>query len=283
MKDIIVFSHMMKTAGSSLLKNFIYYYGVELLYINRGSRIGDNKYNLEYLKKDLKKKKGKEKIIAGHCFRPHMNMDLQNYNLRWFTFLRNPKNRYLSHYFHTRYFLTNNFNKGSFKNMKNKNIVEWEKISGNSNYQCKFIAGEPNSQKAIDILEKKFEWVGITKEFDQGINSLKTHFQIEDLDYTTNLTNASLAKKEEKTAVMTQYADFIQDMNKEDEILYKYVKDNIWPRHKKVEPSRNLKLKSNSLLKQYNMLAFHIDNKLNFNKTKINKNNLIRFYKRWLK
>jgi hypothetical protein len=281
MKDVIVFSHLMKTAGSSLLRSLAQYYEPKVLYINKGSLIEDTKYSIDYLERDFDKKKGITKVLFGHCIRPHINFNVSGYNFRWSTFLREPNKRYLSHYYHSYHFTSNNFKNRRYNGMSELNIEEWEKIDQNSNYQCKFISGEANAQKAIDIIENKFEWVGITEEFESGINSFKTYFDIEDLDYKNIITNQSLANKEDKELIKAKYAGFIMDMNKEDKILYDYVKKNIWPRFKSIEPKREMSLKSNSLIKQYNTFAFHIDNQLNFNKTKLSRKNLMRFYKRW--
>ena len=74
--------------------------------------------------------------------------------MSWFTFFRDPKKRYVSHYLHD-FKWTEHFSYPRYKNMKERNIVEWEEVEGYGNYQTKFIAGEDNVDKAIEILETK--------------------------------------------------------------------------------------------------------------------------------
>jgi hypothetical protein len=66
MKDVIVFSHMMKTAGTSLSKQLIQYYGTKVHNVLGGFRIEDDYYNKELLREDFKKKKGETKVLIGH-------------------------------------------------------------------------------------------------------------------------------------------------------------------------------------------------------------------------
>lgn len=280
----------MKTAGSSLIKNFIQYYGTKALYVQGGTQIDLGQKNIgklskvykpEYFEKDLRKKKGKAEFVFGHRLRPCVNYDLKDYNFSWFTFLRDPNKRYVSHYFHVLYFISNQFTTGRYKKIINKDIKDWEKIDSFSNYQCKFIAGEANAQKAIDIIENKFEWVGITEEFNNGIKSLKTHFNLEDLYFENNHTNKSIANKNEKTEILNKYRSFIEEMNQQDQILYDYVKNKVWPRFNHYKNDEDVKLKSNKLVRKYNMLAFQIDNQINISETKVNWRNLKKFYKRW--
>lgn len=98
--------------------------------------------------------------------------------------------------------------------MRNKSIVEWERIDNCSNYQTKFIAGEENLDKAIEILENKMQWVGITEELENSLCSFKNFFKFKDFVYEIKPTNQSLTDFEERKQVADQYADFIQQQNR---------------------------------------------------------------------
>jgi len=67
--------------------------------------------------------------------------------------------------------------------MKEKGIVEWEELEGFSNYQTKFLAGEANYDKAVEILEKKMNWVGYAGEFEASMYSFKRHFNLTDFHF----------------------------------------------------------------------------------------------------
>jgi hypothetical protein len=279
-KDVIVFSHMMKTAGSSLIKSFIGQYGAKVLDVSLGTRLKNKLYDNESLKRDLKRKNNNVKVIVGHDLRPFVKYDVSDYNFHWMTFLRQPIDRYVSNYFHM-YHLKNKFELSHYNSMKAINIIEWERVDHFSDYQRRFIAGEPNAQKAIDILEEKFDWVGITEEFDAGITSLKVKLGLESLYHSQKKSNPSKTEKSEINATKIEYADFIEEVNREDLILYTYVKDKIWPRYKDLSSQNHQKQKSSQFLRSINTLSYHIDNQLKFKDTKISWSSIKQFYDRW--
>jgi hypothetical protein len=282
MKDILVFSHMMKTAGTAFSKQLIQYYGKKVHIVHGGLHLSDTKYDNSQLKKDFEKKNKKLKVLIGHPIRPYMNFDIPEHQLKWFTFLRDPQKRYLSHYLH-KYNETHSFTHSRYKNMRNNSIIEWEKIDNCSNYQCKFIAGEANAQKAIDIIENKFEWVGLTVDYEKAVDSFKAHFGLDDLYVKKEITNKSVANQNKKNKIKLDYADFILNMNQQDQILYNYVQNEVWPRFKDKKPSLNIVEKSNSLVRAFNMINFQIDKQTKFRSTKITLRTLKRFYERWYK
>ena len=91
--------------------------------------------------------------------------------------------------------------------MKAINIKQWEKIDHFLNYQCRFLAGQANAHKAIDILEDKFEWVGLTEEFEIGIQSFKSYFNIDDQYFNTKISNRITADIEDKKKTKEKFAE----------------------------------------------------------------------------
>ena len=271
---------MMKTAGSSLIKSLIQHYGTKVLNVSYRVRLNMDVYENEHLLRDLKKNNNKVSAIVGHSMRPFIDYDVPKHNLRWMTFLRNPFERYVSNYFYM-YKLKNVFLEKHYDTMKAVNIVEWEKVEQLSNYQCKFISGEANAQKAIDVLENKFDWVGITEEFEIGIDSFKTHFGLENLYFDYKITNSSTAELENKKRTKIKYEGFIKEMNQEDQILYDYVKKEMWPRFNNQNLSKSVKFKTNTLQRNFNTLNYHINDQLKFKETKLTWNNIKQFYLRW--
>ena len=280
MKNILVFSHMMKTAGTALTKQLIQYYGKKAHIVHGGLLLKDDYYDNKNLLNDFDKKNNSLKVLTGHPIRPYIDFNIPEHELKWFTFVRDPQKRYLSHYFH-KYNESKAFSYAIYKGMKDKSITEWEKIDHCSNYQTKFISGEANAQKAIDIIEEKFCWVGVTEEYEKSVKSFKAYFKLDDLFVEQKVTNRSLSDNDEKNRVKNEYSDFIQEMNTEDQILYDYIKEKMWPKFKDLKPDENIKSKYNSIQRSLNMLSFQIDRQRKFKPTQINTKNLIRFYKRW--
>jgi len=231
MGSLIVFAHMMKTAGASLTKNFIENYGKKVHIVPGGIKMNNDGYGAKELKCDLNKMNGIVRIVSGHPFRPYKDFSENGYNFKWITLMRRPKKRYVSHFLFD-YKWTENFGYPKYSSMQEKNIIEWEEIEGYANYQTKFLAGEVNFDKAVEVLEKKMAWVGRVKEFSNSIYSLKHHMQLSDLHVEIEQTNSSLADKKMKQNILESYQDFISEKNRVDIKLYKYFKNNIWPNFK---------------------------------------------------
>lgn len=92
---------------------------------------------------------------------------------RYFTFLRNPVDHVISHYYYSlekpEKFL--NLPKGI------NNIIDFAESAYGYNLQTRFVSGldeirgheNEALKQAIDNLDHQFEWVGITEEFDRSI------------------------------------------------------------------------------------------------------------------
>src|SRR5690554_5945249 len=120
-QDLIVFAHMMKTAGTSLNKLLIGHYGKKMHIVPGGLKLKDDFYEKRDLLRDIEK--SNLSIIAGHPLRPYKDFDIGN--LQWITFMRNPLTRYVSHYLYDDA-LSNHFSNMRFKDMKDDSIIEWE-------------------------------------------------------------------------------------------------------------------------------------------------------------
>lgn len=117
---------MMKTAGTSLSKQLIEYCGKKVHIVPGGLLLKDDYYNNEKLNKDYLKKKNELKVLIGHPLRPYIDFNIADVNLRWFTFVRQPEKRYLSHYLH-KYHESNHFRVEKYAGLSSDSITEWEK------------------------------------------------------------------------------------------------------------------------------------------------------------
>ena len=280
---LLVFAHMMKTAGTSLSKQLIAHFGGKMHIVPGGLKLDDDYYNKSKLKQDLELFNNNLEIISGHPMRPYVDFGRNEQRMIWFTFFREPKKRYVSHYLHD-FKWTKEFSYIRHKKMKNKSIIEWEKLDNYSNYQTRFIAGEDNVDKAIEILENKFYWMGLTEDYETSMESLKSRLDLNHLYIDTKPTNTNLADRNTKKMVHENYSDFIVDMNQNHILLYDHVKHKIWPKYKKLAASENhLKsVKPKGLIRrEINTAIFQINRRLKVNETKLNWKNIKRFYNRW--
>jgi len=282
-KRLLVFAHMMKTAGTSLSKQLIGHFGGKMHIVPGGLSLDDDYYNKTKLEQDLILFNKKLKIITGHPMRPYIDFDKAERRMVWFTFFREPQKRYVSHYLHD-FKWSDEFSKKIHKGMKDKSITEWEKLSNYKNYQTRFIAGEDNVDKAIEILENKFSWIGLTEEYEISMQSLKSCFDLNHLHIETTATNTNLADNKTKKEVHEIYSDFIAEMNHNDIRLYEYVKKQIWPKYRKLanttEASKSDKSKG-WVRRELNTVIFQINRQIKVNETEFNLKNLKRFYNRW--
>lgn len=284
MKKIIAFAHMMKTAGTNLNRQLIGIYGSKLHMVPGGLKFDDDNYGEKKFDEDFEKLNGNLSVITGHKVRPYLNFGKYQKQLQWFTFLRSPKKRFVSHYLHDK-MRTNDFAHKGYSSMISKSIEEWEEITNNQNYQTRFLAGEENLDKAIEVLENKMNWVGITEEFEEGIKSLNYYLQIKKLVISEDQKkiNRNLAQNNKKEKVLDKYSDFIEEKNNLDIELYRYTKKNIWPTYK-MSADEIIDDKPLSEIKQlFNLLHWQFIRQTKFRTSEININNIKRFYKRWLR
>ncbi|MDA3915761.1 MAG: hypothetical protein PF690_02160 [Deltaproteobacteria bacterium] len=176
--------------------------------------------------------------FAGHSIRLYHNKDIkQDKRTGFYTILREPVSRYLSDFKHF----------GScFSSVKN--IEGWLKVDARKNFMTRSIAGEPNLNKAVDIIHKNIVLVGTMELYDEFINQLRLLFYPNLLTKRYDVRNMEGKRYEgflhgmyEKIAKINTdvNVDFMFDYNKyEDTIiknneldikLYNYVKTQIIP------------------------------------------------------
>lgn len=282
MKDVIVFAHMMKTAGTSLSKQLIGHYGRRMHIVPGGLKMDNDYYNEKGFENDFQKLDQKLEIITGHPMRPYIDFGKYEKNMIWFTFFREPNKRYVSHYLHDYKWKGLFSKKKSQRKRKDLSIIEWERSNNFSNYQTKFIAGENNFDKAVELLETKIKWVGLTEEYKESLNSFKSNFNLNDFHFNIERSNTSLADKEMKESVHSEYSEYIQENNENDIKLYNYVKNNIWPKYKLTElKDSEFNSGKSKFTRNINTVLFHLNRQINFRTSEINLTNIKRFHKRW--
>jgi hypothetical protein len=156
--------------------------------------------------------------IAGHKIRPYVDL---NDSVRYFTFLREPVKRCISHYqFHVR------------ANNEQRPFEEWIRQDYLRNHQTKKIAGTDDVEKAIALLEDRFFFVGLTERFDESLdllNRLLGHRL--DTSYTTQnvAPDNSIRDAIRSDPVRLRLAE---EANELDRRLHAYVVERLYPRYK---------------------------------------------------
>jgi len=205
----IVFCHIPKTGGTTLNGLLRGYFGPRILSVIPAK---GTVYTYDDLKRDLKYFKNVQ-CFSGHSMRPYI--DFKEHEFRWFTFLREPYERYISHYIHQKTNRNKNYN---------MDLIRWGQTYKRSNWQVRWIAGEESFDKAIELLETKFSFVGITEELITSLLYFQSDLELpnfykpqspKNLSRRPNLKKYLLAKD-------SGYLEFIAQQNSLDKKLYQY-------------------------------------------------------------
>jgi hypothetical protein len=95
--------------------------------------------------------------IAGHNVKPYSDLAAACPQIRYFTFLRDPVSRYLSHF------------KNRAQAYGRADFDRWAAEDAMRDYQTRSLAGEPNLQKALDLLAGRIGFVGLNEAFDESL------------------------------------------------------------------------------------------------------------------
>ena len=233
---MFAYCHIPKTAGTTLnyilRKNF----GEKLIptIVRNGS---DYQYNDLKLDKRIYKN---ARCISGHGLKPFIDYKEFNDEMQWFTFVREPIKRFVSQYIHQQ---TSALQKYHLP------IEEWSVKYSRSNWLVKWIAGEENLEKAIDIINQKFIFIGLVENFDDSLQLMRKAFNL-DLDLDFGKPKMVVRDNTLKTELLKNRYDellpFYLNQNKLDIQFYEYIKNEFIPRiNKGLENRTNLKKSSN--------------------------------------
>ncbi|MDB4483526.1 hypothetical protein N9061_00120 [bacterium] len=135
--------------------------------------------------------------------------------MKWFTFLRSPTKRFISHYIHQQ---TN----GRHEKM---DINVWASRLNRANFQVKWLAGEEDLEAAKQILNEKFSFVGFVENFDTDLKRLIADLEIPNFDSRLNSRKMVVRNPHLKRYIDENYEIFkntIEKNNALDQQLYDY-------------------------------------------------------------
>ncbi len=214
---MLAYTHIPKTAGSTLTDILIKQYGAKLIsIIPRNGKI----YTYSNLKADLKIYKNPS-CIAGHNLKPFVDFKEYNDSMQWFTFLRDPVKTFISLYIH----------QFTGEDAKYKlEFSDWMTKFNRKNRMVNWIAGENNLEKAKEIIQTKIKFIGITEKFDESLILFKEKFNIRSISYVSKMKTRDLALKNQIISNITRFQDQIMSNNDLDFELYQYALNKIFPR-----------------------------------------------------
>lgn len=212
---------MIKTAGTTL--NYIFR--------------NNYKYNYVAVNKEFTQKKLKRllsinkniKVISGHSLRSNDLYQLAYLDIKYITFFRNPIDRYISHFNHSKLLGANE-----------NTLEERLKNIGENDYQTKFVLGAKNLRernfvagvnelrKAKKIIKNDYTFVGLVEKFDDSLVLMKKILNIEDLNIRYEKKNVSQKNENTNIDLKEHIKKEIIEANKIDYQLHKFVSNEIF-------------------------------------------------------
>ena len=96
------------------------------------------------------------KSIAGHCVTPHSDLETAGLNPRYFTFLRDPCERCVSHY--------------QFSMQRRGSRIPFEQwLPKYANFQTRILSKSQDASQAIEVLDRRIGFVGLVERFNESL------------------------------------------------------------------------------------------------------------------
>jgi hypothetical protein len=166
--------------------------------------------------------------FAGHNVKAHTELGRQCPDIRFFTLLRDPVARFRSHFLNRS------------EQYRQEDFDRWTTESWIHNWQTKMIAGEPNAEKAIEVLSTRIGFVGLTERFDESLMMLGQWLQVPGFcaeyrrlnQYSQKGNAVDAARKRDATTYLDtdSVRSLMQELNTEDQKVYGYVAATLYPR-----------------------------------------------------
>ena len=213
---LIVFSHIEKCGGTTLIKHFRRIFGARHCDI-----IPQDRDAMHVSEADVKKTHRLLpglRSVAGHSIRSQQI----EYWKRHFDsaavpiiLLRNPVDRYLSDFRHfVRQF--------GFAD----SLSRWIAYLPRQNFMTKAIAGTPCSAQALEILQSHYSAVGVLENFDDFLHQVASAAEVPELNTGYQVENRGWGA-ERSLGELEQFRSEIESINEEDIKLYRAVKASI--------------------------------------------------------
>jgi Galactose-3-O-sulfotransferase len=160
--------------------------------------------------------------IAGHKVRAYSDLDQVCPNIKYYTFLREPIIRFVSHYQYTVQFMKVNI---PLDTWLNKDEVH--------NYQIKRIVGTDDLDAAIKMVQEKFMFVGLVEHFDESLIMLQR--KSDDYKLKISYRNKNVSSNNSiKNRILSdpKILKKIESANRIDLEFYKFVTQELYQKYK---------------------------------------------------
>jgi hypothetical protein len=159
------------------------------------------------------------KSIAGHCVVPYADLEAAGFKPRYFTFLREPIERCVSHY--------------QFSVQRNGCRQPFERwLVQHANFQTQVLCGHDDAGRAIEFLEQRIGFVGLVEHFNESLVLLRRWCGGKSLDVRYRARNIATDNHIKKALLANpRTVSLIQEHHAADITLYAYARHIVYPRY----------------------------------------------------
>ena len=155
---IFVFSHLHKAAGTTVNAILRRTFGSAHIDVEPRKSF---QYSLSDLEDDIGRF-GVPVSIAGHCLRPYVDFDSGEEEMFWYTVVREPVSRCISHYQHQRE-----------KMGKSLPLEEWLENPRQRNWMVRFYGGTLSVESALEALRRKpVRVITLNEDIEKGLQEV---------------------------------------------------------------------------------------------------------------
>ena len=213
---IISFAHIPKTAGMTVQFLLRRHFGIRHLDLPRGFV-----YTKRLLSRDLKLSP-RVRSLAGHSLRPFVDFGTLEDRLAWYTFLREPVNRFLSHYQHA-----------VEKNGVTAPLDRWMTDPTTGNWQVRMLSGGEDLGAAKQILDTKIQCVGLMERFNESLLLIRHRLQLPHFNVAYGRPRNTARRSDLRKRIREQgerHREEVMERNALDLALYDYAVKGLYPR-----------------------------------------------------
>jgi len=215
---VLAFAHIEKCGGTTLIRILRRNFGVDHFDV-----IPSSKNSMLIDANDLARVRSlrpKCASIAGHSVRAYSDISAGEYDLQFYTLLRDPIKRYISDYRH-------------FVEVLDypDDFSAWLHRDDRCNFQTKAIAGCDDVALAKELLVSRFMLVGLVEQFDGFLLNMRESLGPLRFDTRYEISNAAVARNSRQSSSVDfdRYSRQISQRNELDIELYNFVRDSLIP------------------------------------------------------
>lgn len=216
---VIAFVHIEKTAGKAVKHQLRREFGVRHCDVKRWRKDADyfSAADLHRLLRIYPRLRS----IAGHSIKAYSDLKTDFPDLQYYTFLRDPIQRSISHYQYR-------VNLGSIT----RSFEDWIQDESNHDWQVRTLAGAPDLDRALRMIERDISFVGLQERLDESLILMNRALNLPQvISAASERVNAAKNNNiRDKIVADTRNLRLLQKANQLDIELYRYAETVVYPR-----------------------------------------------------